>query len=146
MKNDGKTVDSAEKSLSGRNNTLFTTEQQTAIDTDGKVLVSASAGSGKTTTMVEKILRCVEEGVSLADMLILVYNEAAAGELRDKLQSALFDAACTASFKERGKFRSCLDALSTAHIGTIHSFCYSLIKANFEKLGEIGRASCRERV
>ena len=135
MKNDGKTVDSAEKSLSGRNKTLFTTEQQTAIDADGKVLVSASAGSGKTTTMVEKILRCVEEGVSLADMLILVYNESAAGELRDKLQSALFDAACTASFKERGKFRSCLDALSTAHIGTIHSFCYSLIKANFEKLG-----------
>ena len=135
MKNDGKTVDSAEKALSGRNKTLFTTEQQTAIDADGKVLVSASAGSGKTTTMVEKILRCIEEGVSLADMLILVYNEAAAGELRDRLQSALFDAACTASFKERGKFRSCLDALSTAHIGTIHSFCYSLIKANFEKLG-----------
>lgn len=135
MKNDGKTSDIAKIMPAAKKKPDFTDEQKAAINTDGKVLVSASAGSGKTTTMVEKILRSIEGEVPLGKMLILVYNEAAAQELRDKLQSALFDAACTASGGQRAIFRDALDALAAAHIGTIHSFCFSLIKSNFEKLG-----------
>ena len=135
MKNDGKTSDIAKIAPVAKKKPDFTDEQKKAINTDGKVLVSASAGSGKTTTMVEKILRSIEGEVPLGKMLILVYNEAAAQELRDKLQSALFDAACTASGGQRAIFRDALDALAAAHIGTIHSFCFSLIKSNFEKLG-----------
>ena len=106
MKNDGKTSDIAKIAPVAKKKPDFTDEQKKAINTDGKVLVSASAGSGKTTTMVEKILRSIEGEVPLGKMLILV-----------------------------AIFRDALDALAAAHIGTIHSFCFSLIKSNFEKLG-----------
>ena len=132
---DSKTFDPAQMQAKFKPIAKFTYEQKKAIDADGKVLVSASAGSGKTTTMVEKILRCMAAGTPLSKMLILVYNEAAAGELRDKLQAALFDAACASSGAQRKLFRDNLDSLSSARIGTIHAFCFSLIKENFEKIG-----------
>ena len=113
----------------------LTPSQREAVAAEGRVLVSASAGSGKTTTMVRKIISAVAAGVPLKDMLVLVYNDAAANELRERLHSALFEAACVSDGAEREMFRDALDALASARIGTIHSFCRSLIKENFEKLG-----------
>ena len=40
----------------------FTTEQLDAIKAEGKTIVSASAGSGKTTVMIEKIVRLITAG------------------------------------------------------------------------------------
>ena len=64
----------------------LTKEQSLAVTTRGKVMVSASAGSGKTHTMLERIMHLIESGVSLRKMLILVYNEANASELREKIR------------------------------------------------------------
>ena len=50
----------------------LTKEQSLAVTTRGKVMVSASAGSGKTHTMLERIMHLIESGVSLRKMLILV--------------------------------------------------------------------------
>lgn len=113
----------------------LTEQQRKSVETDGRVLVSASAGSGKTTTMVTKIIRAVAEGVALGDILVLVYNEAAANELREKLHDRLFEAACLSGGEERERFTRSLDELAGANIGTIHAFCRALIKENFEKLG-----------
>ena len=61
----------------------FTEEQTRALTARGiNVLVSASAGSGKTTVMVERILALISEGYSLKDMLICTYTNAAASEDR----------------------------------------------------------------
>lgn len=130
MSAEKKSVVSGALSLDG-----LTAAQKEAVSARGRVLVSASAGSGKTTTMVKKIIAAVADGVSLGDMLVLVYNDAAANELRERLHGALFDAACVSDGKNREVFREALDALGAAQIGTIHSFCRSLIKENFEKLG-----------
>ena len=89
MKNDGKTSDIAKIAPVAKKKPDFTDEQKKAINTDGKVLVSASAGSGKTTTMVEKILRSIEGEVPLGKMLILVYNEAAAQGVPHPLRALL---------------------------------------------------------
>ena len=67
----------------------LTKEQSLAVTTRGKVMVSASAGSGKTHTMLERIMHLIESGVSLRKMLILVYNEANASELREKIRQKL---------------------------------------------------------
>ena len=113
----------------------LTDRQREAVCSRGRVLVSASAGSGKTTTMVRKIIAEAEKGIPLSDMLILVYNEAAASELKERLHGALFDAACAADGSKREFLRANIDAISSASIGTIHAFCRALIKANFQRLG-----------
>ena len=94
----------------------LTDRQREAVCSRGRVLVSASAGSGKTTTMVRKIIAEAEKGIPLSDMLILVYNEAAASELKERLHGALFDAACAADGSKREFLRSNLDAISSASI------------------------------
>ncbi len=112
-----------------------TPEQVKAIELDGRILVSASAGSGKTTTLVKRIIRQLEEGASLRRMLILVYNNAAADELREKLRAKLFECACEKDGEDGKKFRQELDEISFAEICTIHAFCRDLIRNNFELLG-----------
>ena len=43
----------------------LTDSQREAVTAEGRVLVSASAGSGKTTAMVRKIVSEAEKGVSV---------------------------------------------------------------------------------
>lgn len=113
----------------------LTDEQKKAVYSDGEVLVSAAAGSGKTTALLARIKYLILSGASLDKMLILVYNNAAADELREKLAGELFNCACEYGGEQSALFRKQLDELSFAHIGTIHAFCRSLIRENFEKLG-----------
>lgn len=113
----------------------FTAEQREAINAKGLVMVSASAGSGKTTALIERIKKLVIDGVPLRRMLILVYNNATADELREKLRNELFECACETSGEESELFRSRLDELPMVSIGTIHSFCRTLIRRNFDELG-----------
>lgn len=112
-----------------------TDEQKNAVFTDGRVIVSAAAGSGKTSTLIRRIIYKITKGVPLSRMLILVYNNAAADELYEGLHEKLFEAACTAEGDIADLFRRELDRLPFASIGTIHSFCQTLIREHFEKLG-----------
>lgn len=114
---------------------LLTADQKKAVLERGRILVSASAGSGKTSTMVKRIILMIAEGASLKNMLILVYNNAAADELKEKLHQELFRVACTVSGDLREHFRGELDDIAFCHICTIHAFCQSLIRENFDKLG-----------
>ncbi len=113
----------------------FNEDQKKAILESGKILVSASAGSGKTYTMVQRIILMISEGANIKDMLILVYNNSAADELREKLHKELFKHACKSTGKMRDAFASALDALPFCHISTIHAYCQALIRENFDRLG-----------
>ncbi len=53
---------------------LLTDDQKAAVLANGRIIVSAAAGSGKTSTMVKRILLSVSEGISLKNILVLVYN------------------------------------------------------------------------
>ena len=52
----------------------FTPEQNQAITATGNVLVSAGAGSGKTTVLSERVLRKVKDGISIDHILILTFT------------------------------------------------------------------------
>ena len=58
----------------------FTKEQLSAINTrDRTLLVSAAAGSGKTATLTERIIRSVldtENPIDISDMLIVTFTKA----------------------------------------------------------------------
>lgn len=119
----------------GADNIRLTESQKRAVLAKGNIIVSAAAGSGKTSTMIKRILLLIAEGASLKNMLVLVYNNAAADELKARLHQELFEKACRERSEARDKFRRELDDLPFCHICTIHAFCQSLIRENFDKLG-----------
>ncbi len=120
---------------------LLTDDQKAAVLANGRIIVSAAAGSGKTSTMVKRILLSVSEGISLKNILVLVYNTAAADELKDRLHSGLFELACSARGELRERLRKEIDELPFCHICTIHAFCSALIRENFDKIAVDGENS-----
>mgnify|MGYP003209739230 CR=1 FL=1 len=73
----------------------FTPAQEVAIQAGNReLLVSAAAGSGKTAVLVERIVRLIVEcGASIDRMLIVTFTRAAAGEMRERLEARLNEAA-----------------------------------------------------
>lgn len=114
--------------------TKWTNEQINVFDASGNVLVYASAGSGKTSVMVKKIVDDVVKGVPVKDILVVSYTKASATDMRLKIINALFDVAKDENVKDVDKIREEIDNLPFAEIGTMDSFLSRLIKENFEYL------------
>lgn len=115
----------------------WTPNQQSAIDTrDRTLLVSAAAGSGKTATLTERIIRSLldeKNPIGIEDMLIVTYTRAAVGELKERIGKAVKKA-----IKERpgdSRLERQLHMLPSAKICTIDSFCADILRANAERVG-----------
>ena len=107
-----------------------TVEQQRVIDFEkGNILVTASAGSGKTHTMIERIKRLViEKGIDVKEILCVTFTEASATDMKEKLKTALaekIDEDCT------GRIVRQLAEVATSDISTIDSFCGKLVRHYF---------------
>lgn len=88
---------------------MLNDEQRRAVESNApKICVLAAAGSGKTTVLVERLLRLRSEGVDPNKILVLTFTNAAAKEM-----------------KQRYVAKSDPSAIPT--FGTFHAFCYSLI-------------------
>lgn len=100
----------------------WTEEQKQAIEIkDKSMLVSAAAGSGKTAVLVERIKQLiVKDGVSLDEMLVVTFTNAAASEMREKIVSAVPEQ---------------MSQIHKAHISTFHSFALEVIRRYFHLLG-----------
>ena len=115
----------------------WTPAQSAAMSTLGRtLLISAAAGSGKTATLTERIIRRLtdpEQPAELSRMLIVTFTRAAAAELKERISSALSEAIA----KDPGNrhLQRQLIGLGGAHISTIDSFCREPVKANFAVLG-----------
>lgn len=112
----------------------LTKEQLQAVNHEnGNILISASAGSGKTHTMIERIKRIMlQKDVSVSQILCVTFTEKAAFEMKEKLKNALKD-----NFDSNDKKRLMkeLVELSTADVSTLHSFCGKLIRNYFFLVG-----------
>ena len=111
----------------------YTPDQKRAIDAKGKVIVSASAGSGKTAVMIEKIIRLIRSGVHVSEILAVTFTKKAAAQMKEKLSRALISGinAEKTTAEERKMLKERLAEVPTADISTIHSFCSKLIKTHF---------------
>ena len=67
----------------------LTKEQLSAVESNGKVIVSASAGSGKTFVMIEKLVKAIAGGADLDEILAVTFTKKAAAQMKEKLRSAL---------------------------------------------------------
>lgn len=114
----------------------WTTEQLRAIErTETDLIVTAGAGSGKTTTMIERALRLVLRGVPVERITMLTFTTAAAKEMKEKFRVQLSAALAETTDKERRAYlREQLESLPYASISTIHGFCSALIREFFEQI------------
>ena len=83
----------------------FTAEQQKAIDATGRTIVSASAGSGKTTVMIEKIVRLIVDGADVNEILAVTYTKKAASQMKEKLRKELIKAINSKNYSAEVKSR-----------------------------------------
>lgn len=108
-----------------------TKAQAAAINTRGKnILVSASAGSGKTAVLVNRVIKLIQEGQDIDRMLLVTFTDAAAKNMRDKIRAALQQIAQDPSQPKalRDRMTNQINCLAAADISTIHAFCLKLIK------------------
>ena len=120
------------------------------------LLVEASAGTGKTTELIARIVSVLATGVTTIDHIVAVtFTNKAAGELKLRLRQELDRARDTASTPdERTNIENALEHLEEASIGTIHSFCAQILRERpveavvdpaFEELSEQQASRLYER-
>lgn len=104
----------------------FTPSQQNVIDFRGKnMLVSASAGTGKTTVMIERIVSLVEQGADVSEIVVVTFTNLAAAEMKARLAAKLSEKRNNPRIIEQ------LEKIDTASICTLHSFCSELLRNYF---------------
>ncbi len=115
----------------------WTPAQRAAMKAHGRtLLISAAAGSGKTATLTERIIRRLTDSQNPADLsrlLIVTFTRAAAAELRERIAGALTDAIS----RDPGNrhLQKQLISLGSAHISTIDAFVREPVKAHFAEVG-----------
>lgn len=98
-------------------------EQKDIVLCDDKIIyVNAGPGTGKTRLLVHKLLRYIQISTSKEKIVALSYTNTAAGELGDRFREAIF----------KVKLEKGYDFYN----GTIHSFCYRMIKSFYASKGE----------
>ena len=114
----------------------YTSEQMEAMTyTDSNLLVSASAGSGKTAVLIERIIYILEkeENISLKNMAVMTFTKAAAAQMKERLRNRVMKKIDEKI--ETEKWQKLLYEIPNAYITTIDSFCNSIVRDNFYKLG-----------
>jgi len=113
----------------------WTREQEEAVYArNSNLLVSASAGSGKTAVLTERIMQLiVQDKVDLDKMLVVTFTNAAAGEMRERISAALLAELEKGNGSEEREehLRKQINLLSRASISTIHSFCMEVARRYF---------------
>ena len=105
--------------------TRWNNEQVNAFSCrEGNFLVSASAGSGKTAVLTERVYEMIKEGVGLDELLILTFTNLAAANMREKIRGKLLEDNLT-------KLASMLDAVN---IQTFDAFALYLVKKYYYRL------------
>lgn len=97
----------------------WTEEQYQAIMQEGSnIIVSAGAGSGKTAVLSERVLRKVNDGVDIRNILILTFTNEAAGEMKNRIRKKL----------QKALLVEQLEYIDSAYITTFDAYALSIVK------------------
>ena len=103
-----------------------TKEQELAINTEGKnIIVSAGAGAGKTAVLTARVLRKLNQGIHINELLILTFTNAAAAEMKNRIREEVMN---NKNLIEEANL------LDSAYITTFDSYSLSLVKKYHTKL------------
>lgn len=101
----------------------------------GPILVSAAAGSGKTASVVERVITRLcdrQNPLKASRLLMTTFSNAAANEMLSRIEAAI-----DKRIEEEGEDEFLLtqaEELASAQISTIHAFCLKVIRENFAQL------------
>ncbi len=110
-------------------NSFYTKSQWEAIHSGGSdILVSASAGSGKTRVLVDRVIEKIKKGSEIDRLLIVTFTRAAAQEMKERILTALQKEVNESSGDQRNHYIRQITKLPQANISTIHSFCREIIQ------------------
>ena len=97
----------------------WTLEQSEAINQSGQnIIVSAGAGSGKTAVLTERVITKLKQNISLDNLLILTFTNAAAAEMKDRIRKKIIENNLTNE----------LSKVDTSDITTFDAYALSLVK------------------
>jgi ATP-dependent helicase/nuclease subunit A len=111
------------------NDLHWSDEKQRLFELDENSVVSASAGTGKTTALTELIVRWIEdapEDRSLHDLVAITFTEKAAGEMKHRIREFVLDR--LAQGEQLELWERVRRSLPASYIGTIHSFCSRILR------------------
>ncbi|MCM1042719.1 MAG: UvrD-helicase domain-containing protein [Corallococcus sp.] len=105
----------------------YTDKQKEVIETRGSnLLVSASAGSGKTTVMIERLFRLIKNGeIDLSNVVVVTFTNLAAAEMKKRLSDKL------SAEKNNPAVAEQLEKIDGCSISTLHSFCCDVLRNYF---------------
>ena len=109
----------------------LTSDQKKVVDSvSSQLLVSASAGSGKTATLIEKIYDLIaNKHIDIDKLLVITFTEASSNEMKMRLKNKLFENASNSTF-----LKNQIDKVSNSDVSTIHAMCAKMLRKYFYKL------------
>ncbi len=104
--------------LSGLND-----EQKDAVLCDDQIIyVSAGPGTGKTHLLINKLLHYINISSSIEKIVALSYTNTASNELGERFRKAAFESGISKPYE--------------FHNGTLHSFCYKMMRSYYSSIGK----------
>ena len=101
----------------------FTVNQKEALNIDKHICVTAGAGSGKTTVLVERYLEILRSGNATPSQIVAItFTKKAAAEIKSRIIQELHN------FRNKDIREKCIEEMNTAPISTIHSFCARILR------------------
>ena len=107
----------------------LTPSQQQALEIDRHICVTAGAGSGKTTVLVDRYLKILREGnVNPQEIVAITFTEKAAAEMKERIIEELSPQEEGDGSEQDNSLHGFREKMSTAHISTIHAFCSRILR------------------
>jgi ATP-dependent helicase/nuclease subunit A len=108
----------------------LTPQQSAALAIDKNISVTAGAGSGKTTILVERYLKIIlDELVNVRDVLAITFTEKAAAEMTERVSRMLRERLLQEDNpRQRARLLELRERLNSAQISTIHAFCARILR------------------
>lgn len=108
----------------------LTPSQEKALNIERHVCVTAGAGSGKTTVLVERYLKILREGKveSPREIVAITFTEKAAAEMKERIIEELSAQETREGPEQSDSLQHLREEMGSAHISTIHAFCSRILR------------------
>ena len=98
---------------------------------DETLFVEAGAGSGKTKSLVDRVVALLDDGIAMRSIAAITFTEKAAAELRERirteLESRIRRATADGDSDAQARYRLAIDEIDTAAISTLHAFAQRIL-------------------
>jgi len=107
----------------------LTEQQLKALDLQRHIVVTAGAGSGKTTVLVERYVHILlsRPNASVHQILAITYTDKAAAEMKERVVRRIYELFDSRP-ESRARLFQVMKSLSSTQISTIHAFCRQVLK------------------